>query len=97
MPPEYKLFGPFHITHTLNSLNKYEWHLYKSLDKAKNKDVNEKIKNFGIFVGAIQEFESKMGHYHIPFIKSKKEFTEFNNAISFLVKSNKKKLNKKSK
>lgn len=97
MPAEYKLVGPIHCTHTLNNLNKYEWHLvrkYTNSDRVKNKEVNEVIKKLGIFIGAIQKFESKSEHYHIPFIKSKKEFTELNDAVLFLVKNDKKKLSK---
>lgn len=97
MPAEYKLIGPIRCTHTLNILNKYEWHLvrkYTNLDKVKNKDVNEVRKNNGVFVGAIQKYDHKTENYHIPLIKSQKEFTELNDAVLFLVKNDKKKLNK---
>jgi hypothetical protein len=92
VPEGYKLTGPFRYTHALKNLNKHEWHLtrkYENFDR-KNKQT---LKQFGVFVGAIQKFEDNENHF-IPFTSPLKSFSDFEDAVSFLIKRENRKIRK---
>lgn len=88
----YKLTGPFCYNHVLKNLGKHEWHLtrkYENFDK-KNKQT---LKQFGVFVGAIQKFEGNE-NYFVPFTQPLKSFSDFKDAVSFLIKKETRKIRK---